>query len=165
MIDLRIISYLVSIAVSLIISIYFILGYSKLRSTTFLTGFVAFLLIATGLILNLYNMIFVGYFFEAAGFLVSSLIHAKTVRRYLAIGIIPVAVGETLAFFFSLYAGVETLLFYSKSGKKINLITGAGFMLISVSIFMQLIYAVVPANLQLIVQLVGYSLLISALVR
>ncbi|MEM3242371.1 MAG: hypothetical protein QXK57_05140 [Conexivisphaerales archaeon] len=165
MIDLRIISYLVSISVSLIIAIYFIIGYSKLKNTTFLTGFIAFLLVAIGLFLNLYNMNFLGYFFEAAGFLASSLIHVRTVRHYLAIGIIPVAVGETLAFFFSLYAGVETLLFYSKSGKKINLITGLGFVLISISIFMQLTSYIVPANLQLIVQLVGYSMLISSLVR
>jgi hypothetical protein len=165
MMDLKIISYSVSIAVSLIISFYFIFGYSKLKSTTFITGFAAFLLIALGLSLNFYNLSFIGYLFEAAGFFLSSLSHAKTVRRYLVLGIVPDAIGQTLAFFFSLYAGLETVLFYSRSGKKINLITGLGFMLISVSIFLQLIIYLIPNDVQLIVQLVGYSLLISALVR
>ncbi len=165
MMELEIISYTASITVTLIISVYFIFGYSKLRSTTLLTGFAAFLLISLGLILNIYNISFLGYLFEAAGFLLSSLIHARTVRKYLVIGIVPLAVGETLAFFFSLYAGVETVLFYSKSGKKINLITGVAFMLISASIFMQLIQYVVPVNIQLITQLVGYIMLLSALVR
>ncbi|MFP3133487.1 MAG: hypothetical protein RXO34_02800 [Nitrososphaeria archaeon] len=161
--SIELISLIISIIATTIISSISFYGYIKVESKTLLKEGVAFLLITLGLLSN-FLMPYAGFYFEAVGFLVIGLEHIKELKEDIApLIIIPYVAGGTVAMFFSLYAGIETLIYYQKTRRIINLLVGAGLILVSLSIFVQIIYYYLAIGY--IIQAIGYVIMLSALVH
>ncbi len=157
------ISLLISIIATAIITFTSFYGYLKVESKTLLREGIAFLIIMLGLLSDFITP-YLGFYFEAVGFLLIGLEHIKELNENLApLIIIPYVAGGTIAIFFSLYAGIETLLYYQKTKRLTNLLVGTGLILVSFSIFMQIINYF--TTLGYIVQALGYLIMLSSLVR
>jgi len=161
--SIELISLIISIIATAIISSMSFYGYLKVESNTLLKEGVAFLLITLGLLSD-FLISYAGFYFEAVGFLIIGLEHIKELKEDLApLIIIPYVAGGTVAIFFSLYAGIETLIYYQKTKRVINLLVGAGLILVSLSIFIQIVDYYSPIGY--IIQAIGYLIMLSSLVR
>ncbi len=159
---IRAASYAISFAVSLLIFGYSFYGYAKIRDSLLAQEAVAFLLLALGAAFGVFS--FWGYYFDAVGFLIIGILHAKTAQKLpFALLIMPEIFGAGIAIIFSLYAGVETLLFYSKKKMRGTLFSGIAFLIIAASMFIGTIPAF-PSSVAYIAQAVGYVLLLPAVV-
>ena len=156
-------SLIISSASTLIISLVSLYGYVKVKSEVLLYQGLAFMLIFLGL-LSEFFIRYLGFYFEAVGFLIIGLEHIVEEKEILpALVFIPYVAGATIAIFFSLYAGVETLIFYQKSRRITNIIVGAGLIMVSISIFFQMLGSLL--TISFIVQTVGYLIMLSSLAR
>ncbi len=157
------ISLLISIIATAMIAFTSFYGYLKVESKTLLREGIAFLIIMLGLLSDFITP-YLGFYFEAVGFLLIGLEHIKELNENLTpLVIIPYIAGGTIAIFFSLYAGIETLIYYQKTRRLTNLLVGTGLILVSFSIFMQIITYF--TTLGYIFQALGYLIMLSSLVR
>lgn len=159
---LRLASYMIALAVSAAIGGYSLYGYTRVRDAMLAQEAAAFILIAAGAAVGAFS--FVGYYFDAVGFLIVGILHAKTAQRMpMALLLVPEVFGAGIAIVFSLYAGVETIIFYAKKRRVGALFSGLAFFIIAASMFAQTV-PLVPLPAAYVAQAVGYMLLVPALV-
>ncbi|MGC8568777.1 MAG: hypothetical protein ACP5LW_02075 [Nitrososphaeria archaeon] len=161
--EIMVISNAISIVSVAIISATSLYGYFKIESRTLLFQGIAFILVTIGLVSSFFTP-YTGFYFEGIGFLIFGLEHIKTVKEEIApLIIIPYVAGGTIAIFFALYAGIETLLYYQRTKRGVNLIVGTGLILVAISILLQMTSQFSSAGY--VIQALGYLVMLSSLVR
>lgn len=162
--------------ISLIIALYSLNGYLKLRSDTLKYFSIAFALLFLDFLLEAASQfielgIWGSYSISALrmfGYISLALSHIISVRREVAGGMPIISIASvamrSIGLYFLLYAAVETTLFSIRKGCKVALASSLALYLIFVGEFMDVaMLAGIPPILPGLIRFAGFALLISPL--